>query len=196
MPDQLPTGYHHLLQDLAGRIRSAQYEALKAVNYRQLELYWYIGWQILARQEAAGWGKSVVEQLSKDLQREFPGIRGLSSSNLWRMRSWVLIYQDKENLAPLVREIGWSHNIVIMEKCKDDRSREFYLAMTAKFGWTKNVLIHQIENKTYEKYLLNQTNFDQTLSDRYKDQAILAIKDVGKTYQPDTTTRSTKHHRQ
>lgn len=177
MPDHLPTGYHHLLQDLTARIRSAQYEALKAVNYRQLELYWYIGQQILARQEEAAWGKSVVERLSKDLQSEFPGIRGLSSSNLWRMRSWVLTYQDKENLAPLVREIGWSHNIVIMEKCKDDQSREFYLSMAAKFGWTKNVLIHQIENRTYEKYLLNQTNFDQTLPEQYKHQAILAIKD-------------------
>jgi len=141
----LPTDYHDLLLDLKTRIRSAQYEALKTVNYRQLELYWYIGRQILARQDAASWGKSIVERLYGDLQHEFPGMSGLSSSNLWRIRSWVLTYQDKENLAPLVREVGWSHNIVIMEKCKDDLSREFYLAMATKFGWTKNVLIHQIE---------------------------------------------------
>ena len=65
-----------------------------------------------------------------------------------------------------------------MQKCKDDDlQREFYILMTKKFGWTKNVLIHQIDNKTYEKYLLNQTNFDETIDDKYKKQAILAIKD-------------------
>jgi predicted nuclease of restriction endonuclease-like (RecB) superfamily len=62
----------------------------------------------------------------------------------------------------LVREIGWTHNLIIMENCKDDLEREFYLRMTRKFGWTKNVLLHQIENRAYEKTLLNQTNFDQT----------------------------------
>ena len=110
MPDHLPTGYHHLLQDLTARIRSAQYEALKAVNYRQLELYWYIGQQILARQEDAAWGKSVVEQLSKDIQAAFPGIRGFSSRNLWMMRQWVEVYSASEILQPLVAEIGWSHH--------------------------------------------------------------------------------------
>jgi len=102
----LPEDNHTFLYDLTARIRSAQYEALKAVNYRQLELYCYIGEQILAKQETAGWGKSVVERLVKDLQQEFPGMKGISSSNLWRMRSWVLAYRGDENLAPLVREIS------------------------------------------------------------------------------------------
>ena len=182
--------YTQLLQELTARIRQAQYAALKAVNKDMLELYWYIGKEILAKQEAFNWGKSVVEQLSNDLQSEFPGITGMSSSNLWRMRSWVIAYQGKEKLAPLVREIGWSHNVAIVEKCKDDLSREFYLRMTAKFGWTKDVLIHQIANKTYEKHLLNQTNFDQTLPEKYKHQAILAIKDE---YQFDFLELSDQH---
>jgi predicted nuclease of restriction endonuclease-like (RecB) superfamily len=76
-----------------------------------------------------------------------------------------------------VAEIGWTHNLVIMEKCKNDLEREFYLRMTRKFGWTKNVLIHQIENQTYEKTLLNQTNFEQTLPANIRDQAKLAVKD-------------------
>jgi predicted nuclease of restriction endonuclease-like (RecB) superfamily len=80
-------------------------------------------------------------------------------------------------LAPLVREISWSKNIVIMEGCKDKLEREFYLRMARKFGWTKDVLIHQIENQTYEKTLLGQTNFDQTLPEDIRNQAKLAIKD-------------------
>ena len=77
----------------------------------------------------------------------------------------------------MVREISWSHNMVIMEKCKDDLEREFYIQMTKKYGWSKNVLIHQIEGKSYEKFLLNQTNFDKAVPEQYKHQAKLAVKD-------------------
>ncbi len=76
-----------------------------------------------------------------------------------------------------MQEISWSKNIIIMEKCNDNLEREFYIKMTKKFGWTKNVLIHQIENQSYEKYLLNQTNFDKALPEKYKHQAKLAVKD-------------------
>jgi predicted nuclease of restriction endonuclease-like (RecB) superfamily len=72
------------------------------------------------------------------------------------MRLFYETYTTNQKLAPLVREIGWTHNLVILEKCKDDLEREFYIRMTRKFGWTKNVLIHQIENQTYEKTLPNQ----------------------------------------
>ncbi len=169
--------YRNLLIEVKQRIRSAQYEALKAVNKELIALYWDIGKMIVTRQQNATWGKSVVEQLAKDLQAEFPGISGFSTANLWRMRLFYETYTKNEKLAPLVREIGWTHNIVILEKCKDDLEREFYIKMTRKFGWTKNVLIHQIENQTYEKTLLNQTNFDQTVPAEIRNQLKLAVKD-------------------
>jgi predicted nuclease of restriction endonuclease-like (RecB) superfamily len=93
------------------------------------------------------------------------------------MRDFYLSYRDNPKLTPMVAEIGWTHNLVILEKCKDELEREFYLRMTRRFGWTKNVLIHQIENKSYEKTLLTQTNFDQTLTEEIRNQAKLAIKD-------------------
>lgn len=169
--------YTELLVAVKQRIRAAQYEALRAVNRELVMLYWDIGKMIVTRQQGETWGKSVVEQLAKDLQAEFQGVSGFSAANLWRMRLFFQTYADNEKLAPLVREIGWSHNLAIMERCKDDLEREFYLRMTRKFGWTKNVLIHQIENQTYEKTLLNQTNFDVTLSEESRDRAKLAIKD-------------------
>ena len=150
---------------------------MRAVNRELITLYWDIGCLIVARQQIAGWGKSVVEQLAKDLQTDMPGIRGFSAANLWRMRLFYQTYADNTKLAPMAREIGWTHNLVILEKCKDDLEREFYLRMTRKFGWTKNVLIHQIENQTYQKTLSNQTNFDTTLSDDIRNQAKLAVKD-------------------
>jgi predicted nuclease of restriction endonuclease-like (RecB) superfamily len=159
------------------RVRSAQYAALKAVNTELVGLYWDLGRMIVERQEQAGWGKSVVERLSQDLRREFPGVAGFSVQNLWYMRQFHMEYRGDERLQPLVGEIAWAHNLVIMSKCKAPLEREFYLRMTRKFGWSKNVLIHQIDNQSYEKSLSGQTNFDQTLTPELRVQAKLAVQD-------------------
>jgi predicted nuclease of restriction endonuclease-like (RecB) superfamily len=169
--------YADLLQNIKQRIRSAQYDALKIVNKELITLYWDIEEMIVKRQETEGWGKSVVEHLANDLKKDFVGMIGFSASGLWRMRNFYITYNQNEKLAPLVREIGWSHNIVIFEKCKDDLEREFYIRMTRKYGWAKNVLIIKIEGKTYENTLLTQTNFDKNVPEAIKNQAKLAVKD-------------------
>ncbi|HPE73643.1 MAG TPA: DUF1016 N-terminal domain-containing protein, partial [Candidatus Competibacter sp.] len=169
--------YAHLLSEVKERVRSAQYAALKAVNAELVGLYWDIGRMIVERQGVEGWGKSVVERLSADLRQEFPGVGGFSVQNLWYMRQFYSEYQGNERLQPLVGEIAWAHNLAIMSKCKDPLEREFYIRMTRKFGWSKNVLIHQIDNQSYEKSLLGQTNFDQALTPELRAQAKLAVKD-------------------
>ncbi|MBU0952594.1 MAG: DUF1016 family protein [Elusimicrobia bacterium] len=169
--------YVNLLKDVKQRIRSAQYEALKAVNKELINLYWDIGRMIVSRQSDDTWGKSIVKKLAVDLQQEFTGIQGFSTQNLWRMRQFYLVYKSNTKLSPLVREIGWTHNVIILMHCKDPLEREFYIRMTKRMGWTKNVLIHQIENQSYEKTLLNQTNFNKALPEKIKNQAKLAVKD-------------------
>ncbi|MFH0876439.1 MAG: DUF1016 N-terminal domain-containing protein [archaeon] len=156
--------YISFLLEIKERIRNAQYDALRAVNKELIGLYWDIGRKISEQQEKRGWGKSIVENLAKDLQKEYEGIKGFSAQNLWYMRQFYSSYSSNTKLQPLVGEISWVKNVTIMSKCKDDLEREFYIKMTKKFGWTKNVLINQIENRAYEKYILNQTNFDQTLT--------------------------------
>ena len=179
MPDVTPSpvDYAQLLAEVKERVRSAQYAALKAVNTELVGLYWDLGRMIVERQAGQTWGKAIVQKLATDLQKEFPGVGGFSASNLWRMRAFFELYRGLEKLAPLVREIGWSHNIAIMERCSDPFEREFYLRMTRKFGWSKNVLIHQIDNQSYEKSLSGQTNFDQTLTPELRVQAKLAVQD-------------------
>ena len=164
------------IAELKAKIRTAQYEALKAVNVQLIGLYWELG-KAIAEKQADGWGKAIVPTLSKELQKEFPSMRGLSAGNLWLMAQFYAEYHADENLVPLVREISWSKHITILKKCKESQERQFYIHATKKFGWTKNVLIHQIENKSFEKYLLNQTNFDAALSAPLKNQAYLAVKD-------------------
>jgi len=193
--------YDSFIKDIKDLIYRRQYEAMKKVNTELIELYWEIGEEIDRQQREQGWGKSVVEILAKELQKEFPGVQGFSTRNLWLMRSFYIEYSQNTILhpmgaeletsklhplgaeiqivaiPPLLADIGWKKNVVIMEKCKDALKREFYIKMTKRYGWTKDVLINNIENKAYEKYLTNQTNFDETVPEKYKLQAKLAVKD-------------------
>ncbi len=169
--------YKTFLEDIKERVRASQYEAFKAVNKELIALYWDIGKRIVEKQKELGWGKSVVETLAKDLQKEFPGIKGFSSQNLWYMRQFYGEYQGSSFLQPLVGEISWAKHLVIMSQCKKENERAFYINMTKKFGWTKEVLIHQIENQSFQKALLNQTSFDKTVPVKIRNQAKLAVKD-------------------
>jgi len=141
--------YGNFIKEIKDLIYRRQYEAMKAVNKELINLYWEIGEEINNQQTEKGWGKSIVEVLAKELQKEFPGVQGFSAANLWRMRNFYLSYSKNEKLAPLVREISW----------------------------TKNVLIHNLENNAYHKYLLNQTNFDEAVPEKYRLQAKLSVKD-------------------
>lgn len=165
------------VKDIKTKILSSQYEALKVVNKELIGLYWDIGKNIVEKQEQFGWGKSVVKNLSIELQKEFIGTKGFSERNLWSMRNFYIEYQDNSKLQTLSAQIGWSHNVAIFQKCKDALEREFYIKMVIKFGWTYRVLDNHIDNKSYEKFLLNQTNFDNTIVEKYKHQAKLAVKD-------------------
>ena len=172
-----PPSYGALLGDLKDRIRNAQHVALRAVNKELIALYWDIGLRIDERQQAEGWGKGVVESLSKDLRAEFGEKSGYSERNLWYMLTFYREYKALPNLQPLAAEIAWTKNTLILDRCDQPLQREFYLRATARFGWTRRVLDHQIDNQSYEKYLLNQTSFDQSLSPAVAAQAKLAVKD-------------------
>ncbi len=120
-------GYESLVDEIKDLIHRKQYVVFKFINTETINLYWEIGEEIYKQQEEKGWGKSIVQVLSKELQKEFPGAKRYSAANLWRMRNFYLTYSESEKLAPLVREISWSNNIVIMEKCKDKTFVEYAL---------------------------------------------------------------------
>jgi predicted nuclease of restriction endonuclease-like (RecB) superfamily len=169
--------YGQFLSEIRQRIAASQYAALNAVNKELISLYWDLGRKIVEKQEQLGWGRSIVETLATDLQKEHSGMNGFSSQNLWYMRQFYLNYRNEAKLQQLVGEISWGSNIIIFSRCKSNDERRFYLEMSRKFGWSRNILVHQIESQSYEKYLLNQTNFDENVPEKYKGQAKLAVKD-------------------
>lgn len=150
---------------------------IKTLNKETINLYWEIGRLINDEVKSKGWGKSVVKVLSDELQKKYPGTKGYSHSNLWRMKNFYEIYQEDEKLAPLVREINWSCNILIFEKCKDTDERYFYINMVKRNNWSKRVLVHQIEQNAYEKFLINQNNFETSEMTTQKSELGIILKD-------------------
>ncbi len=169
--------YADFLKELKNRIQMAQSTALRAVNKELMMLYWDIGRQIVEQQSIDQWGDSVIEGLAIDLQKAFPGIKGFSARNLWNMRDLYLSYCKNLKLQPLVAEISWTHNLYILNKCKDVLEREFYIRMVRKHKWSKTELANRIENQTYEKIMLGQTNFDTALPAEMHNKAQLIVKD-------------------
>jgi len=164
MINNLAINYQPFFREILVKIQSARYEMLKTVSKQTVLLYWEIGKSVSEKVHNEDWGKSVVEQLAKDLQTEFSGIRGFSASNIWRMKTFYEAYEENEKLAPLVREIGWVQNCLIIEKCKDDSQREYYLRKTKQMGWSKLDLIDKIKRHYFENQALAQSNFETTIS--------------------------------
>ncbi len=187
---RLPAGYGALLEDIKTRIRAAQVKAALSVNRELIGLYWHIGKSIVERQRAEGWGKSVIERLSRDLQSEFAGISGFSPQNIWRMRAFYLAWTkeianlsqpvrdlDGVNLPQAVGEIPWGHNLQLLSKLKDPVQRLWYAQQTVLHGWSRAVLVHQIESDLSARQGKALTNFQTTLPAPQSDLAQELIKD-------------------
>jgi len=169
--------YETVLKSIVKKIKESQTRAMVAVNCELITLYWDIGKTINTEQKNASWGSSVVDRLAKDLQKSFPGMKGFSSRNLWRMRDFYTSYCDNTKLPALLAEISWTHHVYILEKCKDPLEREFYIRMSKRNSWTYRVLLNQIDNQNYEKTMSSQTNFDKNLPEKMRPDAKLAVKD-------------------
>lgn len=186
----LPAGYAPFLAGLKERIRAAQVKASLSVNRELVGLYWDIGRSIVERQREEGWGKSVVERLSQDLRKEFQGIAGFSPQNLWYMRAFYLAWTEEaadlqqpvgdltlEDLQQLVGGLPWGHNLQLMAKVKDPAARLWYARQAAENGWSRAVLVHQIESGLRERQGKALTNFQAALPPPQSDLAEQVLKD-------------------
>lgn len=177
MSDKLTKDYAEFLQTLKERIAAAQIRAAVSVNRELVLLYHQIGREILARQKAQGWGAKVIEQLSKDLRSAFPEMKGFSRTNLLYMRSFAENYPDEQFVQAVLGQITWYHNITLLDKVKDLKEREFYINKTIEHGWSRNILVWQIESKLYERQGKAVTNFELTLPKPQSELATQLLKD-------------------
>lgn len=172
--------YRDFLNEVLQKIERARYESFKTTNKYNILLNYEIGKVIIERQKLYGWGKSIVEQLSKDITKQYDGVKGYSSQNLWHMRQFFNEYKEYPQLLLLACSVPWSHNLLIMHKIKDYREREYYLEATEKMAWSRAVLLNQIKADAYNYQLNNpkQNNFEKALPEHLSEQADEAIKSV------------------
>jgi predicted nuclease of restriction endonuclease-like (RecB) superfamily len=169
--------YAEFLQVLKTRIQQAQIRAALSVNRELVVLYWHIGREILQKQQAQGWGAKVIDRLAKDLRREFPDMKGFSRTNLLYMRAFAEAYQDEPFVQQLAGQIPWFHHCVLLDKVKDPTEREWYIRQTFENGWSRNVLVHQIQTGLFERQGKAVTNFTLTLPPPQSDLAQQLLKD-------------------
>lgn len=172
-----PSNYEQLLSDLKGRIRTAQVKAALAVNQELVLLYWRIGQDILARQQQEGWGTKVIQRLAQDLKREFPDMKGFSRTNLLYMRAFAEAWPDEAFVQQAAGQMPWFHNCTLLDKVKDAEQRVWYIQQTIANGWSRNVLVIQIESGLYQRQGGAITNFERTLPQPQSDLAQQLIKD-------------------
>ena len=143
--------------EVAEMIRSSRSRALAAVNNALINLYWQVGEYISRRIGTDGWGKGTVSALAAYIQRRHPGLRGFSAQNLWRMRQFFDTYSEQPKLSPLVRELPWTHHLIILGQSKRPEEREFYLRLAIRERWGKRELERQLRAATFERAVLSPT---------------------------------------
>jgi predicted nuclease of restriction endonuclease-like (RecB) superfamily len=172
-----PPGYAAWLAELKTRIDSAQQRAALAANHELVRLYWQIGHDILERQAQQGWGARIVDQFSRDLRGAFPEMKGFSRSNLKYMRAFAEAWPDLAIGQQPVGQLPWGHNMVLLTKLKGPQLRLLYAQRAIEHGWSRNVLVVHIEQRTIEREGKALTNFEARLPPRTSDLARAALKD-------------------
>ncbi len=170
--------YNNLFKEIIQTINSARYEAYKSLNKHHIGLNFEIGKLIVKNQDTNNWGKSIVDTLSEDINKQIDGVKGYSPQNLWRMRQFYLQYKEETELLDLAVKIPWGQNLLIMHQVKDREERKYYLNATDKLGWSRAVLLNQIKANAYQRHQLDskQSNFESVLPVHLSEQATEALK--------------------
>jgi len=168
-------------------IEQARHAALKSVNKELISLYWQIGRYISEKIKSSEWGESVVEQLAGYIQKKRPDLKGYSDKSLWRMKRFYEIYRSNEKLSPLVRELSWTNNLLILSKTKSIEEKEFYILLSIKENYSKRELERQIDSGFYERAMMSNvsaplTQIHREISSAFKDTYILDFLDLPKNY--------------
>jgi len=174
--NKLPIDYDKTLLELKQKINKAKYESLKAVNKELILMYLEIG-RIISERVKNGWGNSIVDKLSIDIQAEYIGLKGFSPRNLRRMK---LIFEETSSnqiWTQLVAKLPWGHTNIIFQKVKDSEQRTFYLQKCIERGWSRSILEEEIRFNAYSKHINFQNNFPNTIEDNSLIEYRLEFKD-------------------
>lgn len=154
-------------------IEAARQKSFQAVNTVLIDLYWQIGETISRKMTTAEWGDGVVNQLADYIAKTHPSLRGFTRRNLFRMRQFYETYRDDEKISPLVRQLPWTHNLIILGQSKRPEEREFYLRLAIQEKWGKRELERQLKTALFERTVLNPPKVSPLVTQLHPDSANL-----------------------
>lgn len=137
-------------------IEESRQNALKKVNEELIKMYWKVGEFLSKETEHALYGDAYIDEISREIQETFPGIKGFNRRGLYRMKKFYETYKDNEIVTPLVTQISWTNHLLIMSGCKTDEEREFYIRLCIKENYSKRQLERQLDSGYYERYMLSK----------------------------------------
>jgi predicted nuclease of restriction endonuclease-like (RecB) superfamily len=173
----VPDWYPDLLDAVAERVETGRQRAVVAANQELVSTYWAVGNEILARQDAEGWGSRVIDRLAADLRERFPGTSGFSARNLKYMRAFAAAWPDKAVVQRSVAQLPWRHHIALLEKLENADLRLWYAEAALEQGWSRDVLVHHIDGQFHQRAGRAITNFAHTLPPSDSDLAQQATRD-------------------
>jgi predicted nuclease of restriction endonuclease-like (RecB) superfamily len=177
MSNSIISEYNQLLSELKQRVATSRYKAALSVNKELILLYHHIGCQILAAQANKGWGAKIIDQLSKDLRSEFPEMKGFSTRNLKYIRKFAEEYPAVEFVQEALAQLTWYHNLTLLEKVPNKQDRMFYIKHAIEYGWSRSVMVMQIETALHKRQGQAITNFKDKLPSPQSDLAHHTLKD-------------------
>ena len=172
------SAYNNFFKEIIDTINSARYNAFKSLNKYHIGQNFEIGRIIVENQERNQWGESIVDTLSKDINKQIDGVKGYSPQNLWRMRQFYLEYENEPELLELALKIPWGQNMLIIHQLKNKKERKYYLQATDQLGWSRAVLLNQIKANAFQHHLIDKkmSNFEKALPVHLSEQANEALK--------------------
>jgi predicted nuclease of restriction endonuclease-like (RecB) superfamily len=175
--NQLPESYTVFLVNLKKRIQQERLKVVLSANAALVMMYWDIGNSILQKQHHEGWGAKVIDRLSHDLKDAFPEMSGFSPRNLKYMRKFAESWSDREIVQEVLAQIPWYHNLALLEKLKKPEQRLWYARQTFENGWSRNILVLQIETNLHDRIGQSTNNFELSLPPADSDMANQVFKD-------------------
>ena len=173
----LPQDYADTLGAIKQRIQEERLRVVLAANSAMVLLYWDIGRMILARQDRAGWGAKVIDRLAADLRKAFPDMKGFSPRNLKYMRAFAAAWAERAIVQEPLAQIPWYHHIALLEKLDDPAKRFWYARQAMAHGWSRSILVLQIDGRAHARQGKAVTNFRDTLPPAESDLATQVFKD-------------------
>lgn len=174
---EMPHHYAETLLKIKARIQQERLRVVMSANSALVVLYRDIGAMILERQRTEGWGAQVIDRLSLDLTKAFPGMKGFSPRNLKYMRAFASAWPEKSIVQQAVAQIPWSHNLILLEKLGDPKVRLWYARKSIEQGWSRDILAIQIERELHRREGKAIGNFRKTLPPQTSDMAGQVFKD-------------------